>query len=138
MLPLALQSLLTKPDHLPLESFQPTWQAGLPIPVQFNYDVPVSSLVQIGKIPPKQRPPPNHDKLLGNNYVVRLHPPEESTQTIMDSLDAEQYENQVHVEIKHRGVASERHLLLDSLAKSIDGIVTDLMTPLRALPNPFA
>ena len=138
MLPLALQSLLNKPSRIPLDSFQPAWQAGLPIPVQLNYDVPVSSLIQIPKPPPIPPPPTDHDKLLGNNYVVRLHPPEESTQTIMDSLDAEKYDNQVHVDIKNRGIASERHLLLDSLAKSIDGIVTDLMTPLRALPNPFA
>ena len=131
LLPLAIATY-----RAPLESFQTAWQASQPIPVQVYYDVPVSSLVE--SLPPLPPPPPSHDKVLGNAYAVRLHPPEESTQTMMDSLDAVKYEQEVHVHLHSKSRATTGHVLLETLGKSIDGMVTDLMAPIRALPNPFA
>ena len=123
--------------YQPLQSYQTAWQAGQPIPVQVYYDVPVSSLMQVAPtVPPP--PPPSHDRIVGNAYAVRLHAPEESTQTMMDSLDAVKYSQQVNVNINSKAKASTRHVLLDTLAKSIDGMVNDLMAPIKALPNPFA
>jgi hypothetical protein len=56
----------------------------------------------------------------------------------MEALDAVKYQQQVDVEVANRQASSERHVLLETLKNSIDGMVTDLMAPLRALPNPFA
>ncbi len=112
-------------SYVPLDSFQPAWQAGLPIPIQVSYDVPVSSFLQAA--PPV--PPPTHDKILGNNFVVRLHPPEESTATMIEDLDAVKYQEQVRIDLSSKQTSSQRHVLLDSVSKSIDGMVTDLMAP---------
>ena len=117
-------------DHVPLESFQTAWQAAIPIPVQINYDVPASSFLQ--------SIPPMHDNIIGNNYVMSLHPPEETTASVIDALAANKFQEQVNMELASKAAASQRHVLLDSVAKSVDGIVRDLMTPLAALPNPFA
>ena len=86
-------------------------------------------------LPPQ---PPSHDKVIGNSYAIRLHPPDASTEIIMDDLDSLKYQAQVDVDLDSKRRQSERKLLLKTVSDSIDGIVTDLIAPLRALPNPFA
>ncbi len=125
----------------PLEPFQGSWQASVPIPIKIQFDVPQSSLIQANSsfspsflqiIPPFANPP------AGNNYALRLVPPEETEAVISEEMKALKFQEEVGAKLHRSEVQSRGVVLLDAVSRGVQELVNDLMAPLRALPNPLA
>ena len=129
------------PSTYDLEPFQGAWQASVPIPIHVKYDVPqrIESSFAESSSPASflQMLPSMHDRMMDNNFVLRLSGPEESAQTIEKEVDALKFQEQVKLKQAKSERDTKGKVFLDTVERTVKEMVHELMAPLRALPNPF-
>ena len=107
-----------------LQPFQQAWQAAVPIPLTVHFDVPY-------------RPPSFIQDSIGNIVPLRLHGPEETTSVIDEELDAVKFQETTESDFRRQQEKTQRRLLVETIDRSVENLVNELMAPLRALPNPL-
>ena len=126
----------------PLEPFQGSWQASVPIPIMIRFDVPATSFVQAEEHPIAgsflQILPPFPNPPAGNSYAIRVQPPEETPAVLSSEIEALKYQEEVGLKTRGSETQSRGVVLLETVSQGVTQIVHDIIAPLRALPNPLA